>query len=89
MKEDNKIIFARTAITPVLKGLLPTDFVNVSGNLLLLSALRLKIKNYQKTKIHQYSKVLLNISTTDSKVKSALHSMKNSTKRKSFYVNDL
>ena len=30
MTEDNKIIFARTAITPVLKGLLPTDFVNVS-----------------------------------------------------------
>ena len=30
MKEENKIIFARTAITPVLKGLLPTDFVNVS-----------------------------------------------------------
>ena len=29
MKEENKIIFARTAITPVLKGLLPTDFVNV------------------------------------------------------------
>ncbi|XP_073239284.1 VWFA and cache domain-containing protein 1-like [Porites lutea] len=29
MTEDNKIIFARTAITPVLKGLLPTDFVNV------------------------------------------------------------
>jgi len=30
MKEENKIIFARTAITSVLKGLLPTDFVNVS-----------------------------------------------------------
>ena len=30
MKEENKIIFARTAITLVLKGLLPTDFVNVS-----------------------------------------------------------
>lgn len=30
MKEENKIIFARTAISPVLKGLLPTDFVNVS-----------------------------------------------------------
>ena len=30
MKEENKIIFAKTAITPVLKGLLPTDFVNVS-----------------------------------------------------------
>ncbi|RMX46892.1 hypothetical protein pdam_00014505, partial [Pocillopora damicornis] len=29
MKEENKIIFARTAITPMLKGLLPTDFVNV------------------------------------------------------------
>jgi len=36
MKEENKIIFARTAITPVLKGLLPTDFVNVSVYAILL-----------------------------------------------------
>ena len=39
MKEENKIIFARTAITPVLKGLLPTDFVNVGPQPSLLATL--------------------------------------------------